>query len=212
WPVSPYPTPYEIFDQSKTAPYSKGRFYELVKQYHPDRHHQTSHDGIPHQTKLERYRLIVAANNILSDPERRRLYDRYGTGWEGETANIRTRCRAADKAWRQQPGNASMNATWEDWERWHDRREGKKQEPLYMSNAGVVGIIALFALIGGYGHVSRAGTHSATLLDMRDHQQASISKIMQERQSQMAGLDKRGRVEVFLKQREGWGYDLPGHG
>ncbi|KAK3939221.1 hypothetical protein QBC46DRAFT_388488, partial [Diplogelasinospora grovesii] len=117
WPASPNPTPYEIFDQPKNDAYCKARFYELVKLYHPDRRHHTSHDGIPHLTKLERYRLVVLANDILSDPERRRLYDRYGAGW-GSQPDMRSSYRKADRTWRQEPGNPSMNATWEDWERW----------------------------------------------------------------------------------------------
>jgi len=209
WPTSANPTPYEIFNQAKGAPYCKNRFYDLVKLYHPDRHAHNSDDGIPHLTKLERYRLVVAANSILSDPERRRLYDRYGAGWDGES-EMRNSYRAADRAWRNEPGNASMNATWEDWERWYQERDGKKQEPIYVSNGGFVGIIALFALIGGWGHLSRAGHHSADLLDMRDQKHASISKEMRQRQSVSANLSKEDRVQHFLRQREGWGYDVPG--
>ncbi|KAK1753001.1 hypothetical protein QBC47DRAFT_387538 [Echria macrotheca] len=211
WPTSTSPTPYEIFDQVKGAPYSKARFYELVKLYHPDRHHHSLDDGIPHLTKLERYRLVVAANHILSDPERRQLYDRYGAGW-GAQRDMRDSYRAADRTWRHEPGNASMNATWEDWERWYQQRDGKKQEPLYFSNGGFVVIVVLFALIGSWGHVTRASHHSADLLDMRDEKHAAISKEMRRRQSLSANLTKEDRVQHFLKQREGWGYDAPGQG
>ncbi|KAK4445577.1 hypothetical protein QBC34DRAFT_413088 [Podospora aff. communis PSN243] len=208
WPKSPNPTPYEIFDQARGAPYCKQRFLRLVKQYHPDRHHHTAHDGIPHVTKLERYRLVVAANDILSDPARRRLYDTFGSGWEAYDGRPDT-LRSADHAWRRQPGNASMNATWEDWERWYQERDGKKQEPIFVSNAGFVGLIALFALIGGWGHITRAGTNAAKLVDIRDEQHASASKVMRQRQSQSAGLNKDERVRFFLQQREGWGYESP---
>src|SRR5215471_15131681 len=37
WPITPTFTPYELFKQERTAPYSKARFYHLVKIYHPDR-------------------------------------------------------------------------------------------------------------------------------------------------------------------------------
>src|SRR5690554_4812441 len=44
WPevssANAIPSPYEIFNQKKGSPYSKRRFYELVKIYHPDRHSQ----------------------------------------------------------------------------------------------------------------------------------------------------------------------------
>lgn len=210
WPVTPNPTPYEIFDQAKGAPYSKMRFYELVKLYHPDRHRHTLDDGTPHLTKLERYRLVVAANSILSDPERRRLYDRYGAGWGGES-EMHNRYRTADRTWRQEPGNASMNATWEDWEKWYQEQDGKKQEPLFVSNGGFVGIVVVLALIGGWGHISRAGRHSADLLDMRDQQHASISRQIQQRQNLYASLSKEARVQHFLKQREGWDCEVSRH-
>ncbi len=211
WPSTPNPTPYEIFGQAKTAPYSKVRFYELVKLYHPDRHHHTSNDGIPHLTKLERYRLVVAANDLLSDPARRRLYDLYGMGWEQQT-DIRGRCREADHAWRREPGNASMNATWEDWERWRQEQNGEKQEPLFMSNGTFVMIVASLGLIGGWGHLISANTHGANLVDMQEEKHSSIRKEIRRRESQTANLSRQDRVEHFLKQREGWGYDLPNHG
>ena len=79
------PTPYQIFGQKKDSPYSKRKFYELVKLYHPDRHDYGSSGNLPsYTTKLERYRLIVAANDILSNPVKRAAYDRYGSGWNGQ--------------------------------------------------------------------------------------------------------------------------------
>lgn len=205
WPVTPNPTPYEIFDQAKTAPYNKVRFFQLAKMYHPDLHHASA-DGIPHLTKLERYRLVVAANEILSNPEKRGMYDRYGMGWEAP-ADLRSRCRSADKAWRQEPGNASTNATWEDWERWRQERDGVRQEPVFVSNGTFVVVIALLALMGGWGHLSRAETHSKHLLEMRDQKHAATSSEARRRQNQTAGLSRQGRVEHFLQQRHGWGYD-----
>ncbi|KAK3317755.1 hypothetical protein B0T19DRAFT_297206 [Cercophora scortea] len=208
WPASVHPTPYEIFDLGRDAPYSKLRFYELVKVYHPDRRRHTAHDGISHATKLERYRLVIAANNILSDPKKRRLYNLTGTGW-GAQPDLHGAYRAADRKWREEPGNPSMNATWEDWERWHDRRNGKKQEPVYVSNGTFVGIIALFVLVGTWEQMTRAGTHSAHLMDMRDRTDIAVSKELQQRQSQLVGLDRQDRVQTFLRQREAWGYEQP---
>ncbi|KAL2024883.1 hypothetical protein VTK56DRAFT_3582 [Thermocarpiscus australiensis] len=215
WPTSANPSPYEIFGLAKDAPYTKARFFQLAKLYHPDRHRHSSGDGISHRTKLERYRLVVAANEILSNPQKRRMYDLYGIGWDHQ-ADARTRHRAADRAWRNEPGNASMNATWEDWERWYQQRDGtgEKQEPIFTSNGGFAGIIALFLIIGTWGQVTRAGTNSMNLLDMRDQRQAAISEELRRRQSEAAGRDRESRVESFLRQREleKWAYDPPGHG
>lgn len=203
WPNSTDPTPYEIFNLSKAEAYNKVRFYELVKLYHPDRQHHTSLDGIPHVTKLERYRLVVAANDLLSDPTRRRLYDLYGTGWAGQ-ADAQTSYRMADRKWRQEPGNPSMNGTWEDWERWHSQRDGKKQEPVYMSNGGFVVVIVLAMLIGSFGQATRAGSSSAALVDMRDQKDNAIGQDMRRKHIQSMGLSRRDRVQSFLKQRESW--------
>lgn len=211
WPTSSEPTPYEIFDLPKSAPYDKAQFYELVKLYHPDRQWHTLHKGIPHVTKLERYRLIVAANDILSNPERRRLYDLYGAGWAGQS-DMQNSYRAADRMWRQEPGNPSMNATWEDWERWYNERDGKKQEPVFISNGGFAGVVVLFVLIGSVAQLTRAETNSTYLVDMRDQKNSLISNDLRRKHVQSMGLSRRDRVESFLKQREGWEHDrLSGH-
>lgn len=215
WPASAHPTPYEIFGLARDGRYDKARYFQLAKLYHPDRRHHTSSDGIPQVTKLERYRLVVAAHEILSSPQKRRLYDLYGVGWDSG-ADVRPRHRAVDRTWREGPGNASMNATWEDWEQWRRQWEGtgEKQEPAFISNGGFASIMMLFFFIASWAQITRAGTNSMSLLDMRDERHAAISRDMQRRQGERAGLDRERRVESFLRQREleNWGHDLPGHG
>ncbi|KAI2466953.1 hypothetical protein F4781DRAFT_404131 [Annulohypoxylon bovei var. microspora] len=209
WPSSSQPTPYEIFDQQRSAPYSKSKFYELVKLYHPDRHHHAHHHAhhhsLSHTTRLERYRLIVAANQILSDPTKRRAYDLYGSGWGG-VQSMENLYRAADKSWRDVPGNASMNATWEDWERWYQERDGKKEEqqPVYMSNQLFASMLCMFVIVGSLGQVQRANSNSANIMEMRDEHHAAISREMRQRQMDQVFLDKRERIENFLRRREGW--------
>ncbi|KAI1089245.1 hypothetical protein F5B19DRAFT_382098 [Rostrohypoxylon terebratum] len=205
WPSSSNPTPYEIFDQHRSAPYSKSKFYELVKLYHPDRHQHTHHYSLSHATRLERYRLVVAANQILSDPTRRRAYDLYGSGWGG-TRSMENIYRDADKSWRDMPGNASMNATWEDWERWYRERDGKKEEqqPLYMSNALFASILCMFVVVGSLGQARRASASATNLVDMRDEHHEAISYAMRQRQRNQAPLDRQERIEHFLRQKEAW--------
>jgi curved DNA-binding protein CbpA len=160
---------------------------------------------------LERYRLIVTAHDILTDPAKRKLYDLYGTGWISQ-AEQEERFRAAARNWRNQPGNASMNATWEDWERWYEERDGrKKQEPLYMSNRGFVGVIILFMMIGGWGQATRAGSHGSSLIELRDQQHDSIRRNLSWKEAQVSGLSKERRIENFLKQRDGWSSPETGH-
>lgn len=217
WPKATHPTPYEIFDQAKSAPYSKKTFYSLVKLYHPDLHahahahpHAVSH--LPHAAKLERYRLVVAANTILSDPAKRRAYDLYGAGWSGTSDMSNASYREMDRAWRQQPGSAAGNATWEDWERWHEQHSGRaggskeKQQPLYMSNGLFVMTLAVFVIIGGWGQATRAGNHSVQLIEMRESSSQSISEEMWRRRAEKAVLNREDRIRSFLEQRESsWG-------
>ncbi|KAK4158721.1 hypothetical protein QBC43DRAFT_328477 [Cladorrhinum sp. PSN259] len=212
WPTSANPTPYEIFGLPNDAPYSKARFFQLVKLYHPDLHHSNSGDGIPHITKLDRYRLVIVANDILSNPQKRRMYDLYNVGWDKE-ADPSKRHRATDRSWRQEPGNASMNATWEDWERWYQQRDGKKQEPVFLSNGGFAAIIVMFIVAGTWTQVVWAGNQSIQMMDKRDQLHAKVVKDIKRRGGDMSALSREGRVDHFLRQREyeKWGYDHPGH-
>ncbi|KAL2163314.1 hypothetical protein VTH06DRAFT_5371 [Thermothelomyces fergusii] len=215
WPTSPNPTPYEILGHPRDSPYNKARYFQLAKLYHPDRYHHTSSDGIPAETKLERYRLIVAAHEILSNPQKKRLYDLYGFGWDNQ-ADPRMQYREADRAWRREPGNAHMNATWEDWEQWYQQRNGNggKQEEVFTSNIAFMAIVSAFLMIGTWSQMTRAGTNSISLIEMRDKQHAAISKELQERRNRRAGLDREARVENFVRQRdlEKWAHDPAGHG
>lgn len=208
WPETKNPTPYEIFNQTRSAPYSKRKFYDLVKHYHPDRHiHHTvpSHNALSHATKLERYRLIVTANSILCDPAKRRAYDLYGAGWGEKTEMNNATYREADRAWRQEPGSAANNATWEDWERWHEKRNGgEKQSPVYMSNGMFVAVLAAFVVLGSWSQATRAGSHSVRLLEMRENKHNDISEDMWRRKKEKELLTREDRIENFLRQRESW--------
>ena len=223
WPKSPQPTPYQIFNQKKNTPYSKRRFYELVKLYHPDRNSpdMKSEDCL---IMLERYRLIVAANLILSDPIRRNAYDRYGAGWNGQP-ETRTSAETygAPRSWAHNNGerkwdwrsenSPSQNATWEDWERWYQRDEkGQKvpQTPLYFSNSAFVSLIIAFAALGGIGQATRTENFSLSLLESRDrvHRQSSQDLVRRRKETYDSWGDKDRRIDEFLKTRDPIGYGI----
>ncbi|MCJ1436474.1 hypothetical protein MMC27_005853 [Xylographa pallens] len=222
WPKSDsathVPTPYQIFRQQKGAPYSKRRFYELAKIYHPDKHVYkedfSDANCISQAIKLERYRLIVAANDILSDPIKRRAYDAYGAGWDGrpEMGSTKEHWRHAHgKGWSGFDDNSSPArcATWEDWEKWYQRNAKGKQEPLYFSNGSFVILIIIFALLGGLGEISRAGKMSRSFLQQIEAVHDESSKDLQRRMRESQGFkNKDERVQNFLKTRDPVSYGV----
>lgn len=223
WPevtsANAIPTPYQIFNQRKGSPYSKRRFYELVKLYHPDtqQFHGILHgEELSYAVKLERYRLVVAANDILSDPVKRGAYDIYGAGWNGQPSahtpnssdsswNSSYTGSTGARGWGNDPSGPSNNATWEDWEAWRLRNNSSKptQEPLYASNSVFIALVILFATIGTFGQYSRADGFSQKLIVKRDAMHSQISqdlvKIKKETRKSLGGRDER--IFKFLRER-----------
>ncbi|KAL7938900.1 hypothetical protein V8C35DRAFT_289493 [Trichoderma chlorosporum] len=210
WPKSPRPTPYEVLGVSKGAVYDKRRFYHLVKLYHPDTHDHHHHasplssspqiKNLPHATRLERYRMIVAANELLSDSSKRRMYDTYGLGWShGDRAPS---LRDIDRNWRHQEGTAANNATWEDWERWREAQEGKSSGPVYMSHGAFASIVVLMCLVGAMAQTNRAESSGAQYVGWAADQSAEIGGRLRQNGTAVAGLSKDERVDYFLRERE----------
>ncbi|KAF2155362.1 hypothetical protein K461DRAFT_112072 [Myriangium duriaei CBS 260.36] len=218
------PTPYQIFAISKTAPYSKTRFYELVKLYHPDRNGTCQNDalrsvssGISHDIKLERYRLIVAAHTILSDPVKRSAYDRWGAGWAGRT-DIGTPWNPQHNAqgdagpftqWHDRANSDIWaNATWEDWERWrekhdpHDGQASERQSPLFMSNSTFISVILVLAAVGSSWNYNRAENEGTRFLAARDAVHDQASKELRKVRQSTNQRPKDERIDWFVKNRE----------
>nr|P0DO34.1 RecName: Full=NADH-dependent flavin oxidoreductase iliE; AltName: Full=Epimerase iliE; AltName: Full=Ilicicolin H biosynthesis cluster protein E [Neonectria sp. DH2] len=210
WPKTPHPTPYDILAMRKDDPYTKHRFFQLVKIYHPDRHgHTPAVHRLPHATRLERYRLIVAANDLLSNPSKRSLYDTQGVGWTGDRPpTLNESVRHAEKSWRHQPGNASRNATWEDWERWYDARDGKTRDPMYMSNGVFATLVVMMCMIGAFAQMSRAEQSGTEYLETRDQSNLAIGQQISRTTLVSAGRSKDERVDSFLRERENVAYEF----
>ncbi|KAM0262439.1 hypothetical protein ACHAQJ_001692 [Trichoderma viride] len=220
WPKTPRPTPYQVLGVSKSAVYDKRRFYDLVKLYHPDRHdhHKSASppplsssspphvNTLPNSTRLERYRMIVAANELLSNSSKRRMYDSYGLGWShGDGA---TSLRDIDKNWRHQEGTAANNATWEDWEHWREAQQGKSSEPLYMSHGAFATIVVLICLVGAIAQTNRAESSSSMYAGWVVDHNANIGNRLQRHDTVVAGLNKDERVNHFLRERENVNYQF----
>ena len=231
WPDTPrgqrHPSPYQILASSQTEPYNKQRFYELVKLYHPDRSGSTasplplpgSHPcyNIPHNTKLERYRLIVAAHGILSDPGKRRAYDTFGTGWSGNVGSTSShRHGRGGHASRTRPGPFSgwqehpepdiwANATWEDWEKFYARRDPghpAHQVPNYFRNSHFVTIVLILAMVGSTANYERAEINGEKFLEARDAMHDRAARELRKVRQQSEARPKEERIQFFVRQRE----------
>jgi curved DNA-binding protein CbpA len=219
WPVAEpprtTPTPYEILQADPKARYFKSaRFYELVKLYHPDRHEHPSASltsSISKPVRLERYRLVVSAHAILSDPEKRRAYDLYGAGWAGAKSVF----PAPDFTMSQEARDACMhNATWQDWENWYDKfnppKPGdsprKPQTPVFVSNVAFISIVGILAALAGIGQATRARETSKNYTLMVDAASNRAKGEVNQVQQTKNGLNREERIDYFLRERDPYGY------
>ncbi|PFH57639.1 hypothetical protein XA68_14764 [Ophiocordyceps unilateralis] len=218
WPRSPHPSPYDVLGMPRDSPYSKARFYQLVKLYHPDSHACSSSSALPPAVRLERYRLVVAAHDILSDPAKRRLYDLHGLGWlhhgcHSELAPHRqqsepVRRTQPDPLWRHRPGSAANNATWEDWVAWHEarRRRTGDASPDWMRASTEVkvrfsSLLVYLVLIASV--FSFLVTESSSKREAQRAQQrtAAIGQEVRRSTEAKAGRSMDERVDHFLRYR-----------
>jgi curved DNA-binding protein CbpA len=223
WPTktqsSTTPTPYEIFDLEKSAAYSKQKFYELVKIYHPDRHLLEDNPcsrELSHGERLERYRLVILAHEILSDPVKRQAYDSHGAGWASfeRTSNRYTRGYYAEGSRKPYGRGAGYdnspfaNATWEDWERWYARDTNKSAKQSYAGNYispnMFASLILMMAVISGVAQATRAGQFSGSLEERAQAFTEKTGHFLTERaeKQKMETMDSGGRIRWFLEKRD----------
>lgn len=209
------PTPYQIFHLKRNAPYSKRRFYELVKLYHPDRNgheHLSSHvSSLPQAVRTERYRIVVAANDILSDPGKRKAYDTTGAGWDGRPEYGARWGPSHEGEWSGFDTNDSpfRNATWEDWEQWHQRRNGQRQDPVYMSNGGFLSLVMVAVLLGGFETHLRVDENHNMFKRQVEITHDNASKAMQKRMKKSRSLENKDqRLQSFLMTRDPYGFGI----
>ncbi|KAI8711560.1 J domain-containing protein [Fusarium sp. LHS14.1] len=148
WPQNSRPSPHDILGVESGKPYNKARFRQLVKLYHPDLHGQNPLvSSLPRATLLERYQLIIAANELLSDPSKRKMYEVYDVGWAFKNQYRGSPASNSSSMWSgsgpytstaQDPGHAG----------WTGHYPTMRQKPIYMSNGGFA-ILLLFIAMGG---------------------------------------------------------------
>ncbi|KAI8939330.1 hypothetical protein NX059_003121 [Plenodomus lindquistii] len=216
WPeaVKPHttPTPYQILQCGKREAYTKHRFYALVKLYHPDRCHPASAVAkLPLHVRLERYRMLIAAHDILSDRDKRKAYDAWGHGWAGHHntpshhhhPHHHRDWEYDPKRWATDPRN---NATWEDWERWHHENDGTAHDSdaartVQMSNFTFMALIFAFVSVGGVIQGTRFSTFNNSVIERREqiHREASV-ELRRSQHATMSG-DRDERIRTFLEHR-----------
>lgn len=210
-PIHPHrtPTPYQILACKRGEAYTKHRFYALAKLYHPDAcsHPSSPVSHVGHAECVERYRLIVAAHGILSDDYKRRAYDTWGAGWAGHT-HITNSSPFEPRAWPAH-NDPRHNATWEDWERWHERNRREKdgwkedERTVYMSNFQFMSLIFGLVTVGGVVQGTRASGLTSAAMEQRDkvHKEASAELRRAQHATMMTG-SRSERVQAFLNHRE----------
>ncbi|KAJ5188555.1 hypothetical protein N7491_004875 [Penicillium cf. griseofulvum] len=203
WPSTTSFTPYDVLNLPRGATYSKRHYYDLVKIYHPDRP-LTDHPmfrQLTAETRLQRYRIVVDAHDILSDPIKRAAYDRNGTGWS-HTVLDTTMTRDTHGP------NIYSNATWEDWEDWHNRHQGPQQH--VVDQRTFSRLIILLVLFAGALQASWIGQMNDGFNErLRGVSEESARVLQGRRDNTVKQMDSNeARVQGFLIRRDPTGSGL----
>ncbi|TKB89246.1 MAG: J domain-containing protein [Nitrospira sp.] len=91
---------YQVLDLPRTASPDdiKKAYRRLARQYHPD-----LHAGVKKAEMEKKFKELNEAQEVLTDPEKRKKYDQYGADWE--------QAQAFEKA-RQQTGGQGFGGPW----------------------------------------------------------------------------------------------------
>ncbi|KAJ5950758.1 uncharacterized protein N7479_009171 [Penicillium vulpinum] len=206
WPSSSSFTPYDVLNLPRGATYTKRHYYDLVKIYHPDRdlkgHPLFNH--LTAETRLKRYRIVVDAHNLLSDPVKRAAYDRNGTGWTHTVLETTIERNSYGP-------NIYSNATWEDWEDWHNRHQGPQQH--VVDQRTFSRLVILLVLFAGALQASWIGQVNTGFNERLRGVNEESARVLQGRKDntvkQMDSND--ARVQGFLIRRDPTGSGLKGN-
>jgi curved DNA-binding protein CbpA len=187
WPQSTNPTPYEIFNLPRTASPAeiKKRYYQLARRYHPDTRFELS--GEANQVRLQRFRQVVRANELLSSAPTRRIYDSSGFGWSDmHVSDI----MGDPMHWRGNYEGRYRTA----------RPSTEKAEPYYTSNANFAGGIIVIMVLAGVlqiSHFKKASKNSMDKLDVM-HDQASLNL----RDARAGAKGRQAMIDAFQQRRD----------
>lgn len=203
WPSNSSFTPYDVLNIPRGARYSKRNYYDLVKIYHPDRPlkgHPLFHQLTP-EIRLQRYRIVVDAHELLSDPSKRASYDRTGAGWVHTVPDTKV-------DWQTPGPSVYANATWEDWERWHNRHHAPQQH--VVDQRTFVRLLILLVLFGGALQASWIGKLHTEVDDrLRELNEDSARFLRGRKEDTVKQMNSNeARVQGFLIRRDPTGAGL----
>ncbi|KAK1853767.1 J domain-containing protein 1 [Colletotrichum chrysophilum] len=195
WPRTRFPSPHEILGAQPGLPYTKKHFYRLVKLYHPDLRtlNKTRVVSVSHTTMTERYRLVIEARKILSDPKKRLLYEKYGLGW----SEFRQRTQQAPR-----PSHSTTARSRYDDASFTQKGSPERQFPTYASNSVVAIVFVPMAMAGGIAQLERAQKARWDFQKRDLALQEAISRDLQHLADQLEGKPRDLRILEFLARRE----------
>ncbi len=176
--------------------------------YHPDRWQHATYHGISKTTRVERYRLLVLANAILSDPIKRKAYDEHGVGWDGGGYHGTPETEAnrnanVDKEWRRQPPNVSMNSTWQEWEESRQQQGSQEQDIVLIHGKTSVFCLAILVFLGGCCLYIQAYYRAREIMRQRDMIHRALSEDLWRMKRQNECSSRDSLVGAFLSHRTG---------
>lgn len=112
-------SPYDLLKVPKSASTKeiKASYYDMVKTLHPDRAQAQPVSEKEKEMRLEKFRSVVKAYELLKDPKTRSMYDRYGMGWD--TSSTGASGHSARNPWAPK-NRPSTPAEWEHWYMWSE--------------------------------------------------------------------------------------------
>ncbi|KZZ94567.1 Heat shock protein DnaJ [Ascosphaera apis ARSEF 7405] len=218
WPTAPNITPYDVLNQSSSGTYSKGKYFELVKLYHPDlpvAEHPAC-KNISQEERLRRYHLIVAAHEILSDPSKRRAFDTFGDNWYNRTELFGNDARKFAEKHRKANGpdpSVYRNATWEDWQRYY-QRHGRSPTPEEDADTEVPGqsfrsFLLTIVLIMGVTQALTFGVWSTNDAKSKEYSARNAQFLEQRKRNTLVeAVSHDDRIKNFLVSRDPTGSGL----
>ncbi|WFD40507.1 uncharacterized protein MJAP1_003493 [Malassezia japonica] len=107
--------------KSASASDIKSQYYDLVKTLHPDRAASKPLDKKEYERRLEKFRSVVKAYDLLKDPKKRAMYDKFGMGWEFDVSSVMAQAERQRYTWAARGQfRPRTQAEWDHWHMWSE--------------------------------------------------------------------------------------------